>query len=134
MPNGFHDSRARWEALEKPLQALDGELQAFAERHGISLTSNSRGWPDRSMVWGDSVRRLIQIYLADEKHATYSFWLCASEDRGSERYLRREFLREAVPIGEIAADLPALLEQGRSLLESWTSEKLEFATKLSPTT
>jgi hypothetical protein len=132
MPNGFHGTKARWETLEMPLRALDGELRAFSERHGIALTSNSRNWPDRSMVWGNSIQRLIQIYLADEGRVTYSFWLCASEDRGSKRYWRREFLREAVPIGEIAGDLPELLERGRSLLEGWTSETLEFATALSP--
>ena len=132
MGNGFYGSKAEWDAVEKPLQSLDGDLQSFAERFGVSLSRNSRGWPDRSIIWGEPVRRLIQIYLVDEKRATYSFWLCASEDRGGERYWRQEFLKEAVPIQEIAADLPALLERGRSLLESWPSETLEFATTLSP--
>lgn len=132
MPNGLHGSKAQWEALEMSLQALDGDLRAFAERYEVSLSSNTRNWPDRSIVWGDSIRRLIQIYLVDEERVTYSFWLCASEDRGNKRYLRSAFLREAVPIGEIAVDLPELLERGRSSLESWTSETLEFATTLSP--
>lgn len=130
MANGFYGSRAQWDALEKPLQSLDVELRAFSDRYGASLSSNGRNWPDRAIVWGSSVRRLIQIYLANEEGATYSLWLCASEDRGSERYLRRQFLKEAVPIAEIAAELPELLERGRSLLESWTSETLEFATAL----
>ena len=132
MANGFRGPQAQWETLETPLRALDAELQAFAERHGAALTSNSRNWPDRSIIWGNSIRRLVQIYLADEVRLTYSFWLCASEDRGSNRYWRKQFLREAVPIAEIAADLPDLLEQGRSLLEGWASETLEFATALSP--
>lgn len=132
MPNGFHGSKAQWETLEMPLRALDGELRAFAERYGLVLSSNSRNWPDRSIVWGSSIRRLIQIYVADDERVTYSFWLCASEDRGDKRYWRRAFLKEAVPIAEITRDLPALLEQGRELLEGWTSETLEFATVLSP--
>jgi hypothetical protein len=132
MPNGFHGAQAQWETLEMPLRALDGELRAFAERYGLALSSNSRNWPDRSIVWGDSIRRLIQIYLADDKWLTYSCWVCASEDRDSKRYWRREFLKEAVPIEDIAADLPAQLEHGRELLEDWTSETLEFATTLSP--
>lgn len=115
-----------------PLRALDVELRAYAERHGATLTTNSRNWPERSITWENSIRRLMQIYLVDESGLTYSFWLCASEDRGSERYWRKQFLREAVPIAEIAADLRDLLEQGRSLLEGWTSETLEFATTLSP--
>jgi hypothetical protein len=132
MANGFHRSEARWETLEMPLRGLDEELRTFAERIGAALTSNTRDWPDRSIIWGTSIRRLVQIYLVDESHLKYSFWLCASEDRGTKRYWRKQFLKEAVPIAEIAAGLPDLLEQGRSLLESWTSETLEFATTLSP--
>ena len=132
MPNGFHGPQVQWETLEMPLRALDGELRAFAERNGLALSSNSRNWPDRSIVWGDSIRRLIQIYLADDERLTYSFWLCASEDRDSKRYWRREVLKEAVPIGEIAADLSAQLEHGRKLLEGWKTETFEFATTLSP--
>jgi hypothetical protein len=132
MANGFHGPQSQWDKLEIPLRALDGELRAFAERYGIALSSNSRNWPDRSIVWGSPIRRLIQIYLADEERVTYSVWVCASEDRGDKRYWRRELLKEAVSIGEIAAELPELLERSRSLLERWTSETLEFATALSP--
>ena len=132
MPNGFQGSKAQWETLEMPLRTLDGELRAFAERYRLALSSNSRAWPDRSIVWGGSIRRLIQIYVADDERVTYSLWLCASEDRGDKRFWRRAFLKQAVPIGEIAGDLPALLEQGREVLESWTSETLEFGTMLSP--
>jgi hypothetical protein len=131
MADGY-GPQAQWETLEKPLQALDAELRDYAERHGATLTSNSGNWPDRSIVWGGSIRRLIQIYLADESSVTYSFWLCASEDRGDKRYWRTLFLKEAVPIAEISTDLRDLLEQGRSLLESWTSDTLELATTLRP--
>jgi hypothetical protein len=133
MPNGFHSSKAQWETLEMPLRELDEDIRAFAERHGIALTSNSRNWPDRSLAWGVSLQRLMQIYLVGEEPPTYSFWLCASEDRGGERFWRKEFLKEAVPIEEIAGDLLELLERGRLLLESWTGERLEFATKLERT-
>jgi hypothetical protein len=132
MANGFDGSRAQWERLEFPLRALDADLQAFADHHKIALSSNSRNWPDRAMTWGDTVHRLIQVYLVDHEHASFTFLLCAWEDRGRERYLRKEFLKEAVPIEEIAGDLPELLERGRLLLESWTSDTLEFATKLGP--
>ena len=132
MPNGFQGSQSQWETLEMPLRSLDGELRAFAERYGLALSSNGRAWPDRSIVWGGSIRRLIQIYVADDERVTYNFWLCASEDRGDKRYWRRALLKQAVPMGEIAGELPALLEQSRQLLESWTSETLEFGTVLSP--
>jgi len=57
-------------------------------------------------------------------------WLCASEDRSSGRYWRREFLRKAVPIQEISGDLTALLEQARQTVEGWSAQDLEFATEL----
>src|SRR4051794_22463718 len=101
MPSEFHGSKARWDALEGPLRVLDEALRTFAERHGITVSSNSRDWPDRSIVWGLSIRRLMQIYLVDEERVTYSFWICASEDRGMERYLRKELLKEAVTIAEM---------------------------------
>lgn len=131
MPNGFHGSGAQWQRLESPLQTLDGELESFGKRYGIPLSSNRRNWPDRSLTWGDPVRRLIQIYLADEAELTYHFWICASEDRGRKRYWRQQLLKERVPIADIAAELPELLERARTLLESWQSDSLELATTLS---
>jgi hypothetical protein len=130
MANGFHGTKEKWEALEAPLRSLDGELRAFADRYQGALSTNGRGWPERSIVWDGPIRRLMQIYVADEERAEYSFWICASEDRGSERYWRQEYLWESAPLGEMAGRLSQLLEQGRSLLEGWTSEDLEFATTL----
>jgi hypothetical protein len=131
MPNGFHGSKAQWERIESPLRALDGELDAFSARYGIPLSRNQRNWPDRSLTWGEPVRRLIQIYLADEEQLTYNVWLCASEDRGNKRYWKRQFLKEKVPASEIADCLKELLERGRALLETWDSDTLEFATTIS---
>ncbi len=132
MPNGFHGSEAHWERIESPLRALDVGLESFSERSGIPLSRNDRNWPDRSLAWGDPIRRLIQIYLADEERLTYNFWLCAWEDRGGKRYSKRQLLKEKVPASEIAAELDDLLASGRTLLESWNSDALEFATTLSP--
>ena len=132
MPNGFHGSRAQWERLEAPLRALDGELETFSQRYGIALSRNQRNWPDRSLVWGAPVRRLIQIYLADVERVTYDVWLCASEDRGNKRYWKRRFLRERAQASDISAEITELLERGRALLESWDGEALEFATTLTP--
>jgi len=128
MPNGFHGSKADWERVETPLRALDDELDAFSRRHGIPLSRNARGWPDRSLAWGSPVRRLIQIFLADEKDLTYNLWICAAEDRGNERYWKQELLKSAAAATDIQADLTDLLERGRVLLESWDSESLEFGT------
>jgi len=130
MPNGFHGSDAEWQRIESPLQALDAELEAFSERYGIPLSRNGRNWPDRSLEWGSSIRRLIQIYLADEEQLTYNFWLCASEDRGNKRYWKKKFLMEGVSTSDISKELEKLLEEGRTLLESWGSDTLEFAVTL----
>lgn len=128
MPNGFHGSKAEWERVEAPLRALDRDLEVFSKRHGIPLSRNGRNWPDRSLVWGSPVRRLIQIFLADEKDMTYNVWICASEDRDNKRYWRQQLLKSGVAVTEIAAELADLLERGRTLLESWDSDSLEFAT------
>jgi len=128
MPNGFHGTKADWERVEAPLRALDNKLESFSKRHGIALSRNGRNWPDRSLVWGSPVRRLIQIFLADEEGLTYNVWICASEDRDNKRYWKQELLRSAVAVTEIEAELTDLLERGRALLESWDSDSLEFAT------
>jgi len=130
MPNGFYGSKADWERVEAPLHALDNDLEVFSKRHSIPLSRNGRNWPDRSLVWGSPVRRLIQIFLADEKDLTYNVWICASEDRDNKRYWKQELLRSAVAVTEIEAELADLLERGRALLESWDSDSLEFATTL----
>ena len=130
MPNGFHGSDAEWQRIEAPLQRLDAKLDAFSERWNVHLTRSARNWPSRSLEWGEPVRRLIQIFLADETSLKFNLWLCASEDRGGERYWKQDFLKKEVPISEIDAELPELLERGRLLLESWGAEMLEFATPL----
>lgn len=132
MPNGFHGSKAQWERIESPLRVLDEGLESFSKQYGIRVTRNTRNWPDRSLIWGEPIRRLIQIYLADEEHLTYHFWLCASEDRGDKRYWKHQFLKEEASASEISGELGNLLERGRTLLESWDGDALDFATTLSP--
>ena len=66
--------------MESPLLEIDPVLEAFADKYQLTLTKNHK-WPERSISWGDPVRRLLQIYPQDEKHPAYNLWLCASEDR-----------------------------------------------------
>jgi hypothetical protein len=127
MPNGFHGSEDEWERLEAPLKTLDGALAAYEESHGLFLSKNYHNWPERSLSWGAVTKRLIQIYLNDERHLTFNLWLCASEDRGSQRYWKKRFVKEAVPIREIEKNLNQLLDAARAEVESWTSDKLEIA-------
>ena len=74
--------------------------------------------------------RMMQPYLNDEKTGTYSFWICAYQDRGVDRFWKRAFLKRDVPSGEIEAGLSRLLEEGRVVLESWSAEDLELATHI----
>ena len=131
MPNGFHGSRETWDRIEAPLRPLDPALEAFAHKLGVPLTRNSRNWPERSLRWGEPVSRLIQLYLEDEDRLTWTLWVCASEDRTSARYWRRESLRKDVPIEEISSHLASLLDQAHQLVTRWSSKDLEFATELS---
>jgi len=126
MPNGFHGTDQEWSRLEAPLLRLDPVL----ERH-LSLSRNYHNWPERSLTWGVPIRRLIQVYLEDAGDLTWNVWLCASEDRGANRYWKRTFLKHAVPIEEIERAFPDLLEEARVQLEAWSSEEFEFATKIS---
>jgi hypothetical protein len=58
---------------------------------------------------------------------TWSFWLCAVEDREDGRYWKREFLREEVPIAEIWGRLHELLQVAHARVTSWTAQDLSKA-------
>lgn len=131
MPNGFYGPKQDWERMEAPLLKIDARLASFASVHGLTVTANYHNWPERSLVWSsDGTRRLIQIYLEDEKEMTFNLWISASEDRGSERFWKRQFFKKAAPIQEIEKDLPQLLSTAKEMLDTWTSGDLEFATAL----
>ncbi|HET8551202.1 MAG TPA: hypothetical protein VFM97_01845 [Gammaproteobacteria bacterium] len=134
MPNGFHGPNEQWDRMEAPLLTLDAELEAFAKTFDLGLSKNYHNWPERSLTWSDGVDRLIQIYLADEEAMTFNLWLCASQDRGRERYLKKEFLIKEKPIGCIANRLNELLEQAKGRLEGWKAADLEFATTIAQIT
>ncbi len=127
MPNGFYGSEETWQRIESPLRALDTVLEGYARQHGMSFGANYHNGPERSLRWGSPVRRLMQIYLEDERAPTYNFWLCASEDRGHQRYWKNAFLKRAVPVLDIQRNLQQLLEAGREQLEQWQSQDLVLA-------
>jgi hypothetical protein len=129
MPNGFHGGPDEWRRLEGPLLTLDAKIEQFARTHGLSLSKNYHGWPERSLVLTDGyIRRLIQIYLESEKTLTLNIWLCVSEDRGSERFWKRKFLRRDAPAGEISTNIENLLQQALAMVCGWKDSDLELAT------
>jgi hypothetical protein len=129
MPNGYHGSKKGWERIEAPLRVLDSRLEDFARRHGMRLVGSERNWPSRSLHWGDTVERMIEISLENPKELTWCFWVCVWQDRAGRRYWKNSHLRQAVPIGEIDSSLAELLMSGQELADGWQAQDLEPAYK-----
>jgi len=113
-----------WARIEGPLRRLDGELEAFAERHAVQLTRNFRQWPERSLRWTDDLERHIQILLQDEENLLFSVWLAAWRDEGEIRHWKRVSVATAVPIEQIEENLSGLLDRGRATLAAWSADDL----------
>lgn len=129
---GWYGTKEEWERIEGPLLEVDPIIDAFAKEHALSVTRNHKDWPERSIVWGNEVRCLIQLYLADEASLTFNLWLCASEDRGKKRYWKQETPIKQMRVPDFRNDLAYQLREGRKKLVEWTMNKgqLEFATTL----
>jgi|SRR5690606_27364962 len=127
---GWYGTKEEWVRLESPLVEIDPILYSFAAEFGLAITKNHKDWPERSIEWGSDIRRLIQLYLADEKQLTFNLWLCASQDRNGSRYWKKEFAVKEQTVTSFKDSLPTLLRNSRSLLESWGENDLEFVTKV----
>jgi hypothetical protein len=123
---GWYGTAEEWNRLEAPLKLLDSELNRFARTHGLRVTRNLKDWPERSLVWGTGVRRLIQVYLVDQASLTFSLWICASQDRDGSRFWKRETLCKEVQAPEIARDLLELLEAAKRKLDHWSAHPEDF--------
>ncbi len=124
MANGFYGSKGEWKRITIPLERLDPELERFAHAKGLTLGRNTKNWPDREFRWEDKLRRLIQIYLADQERLTWTMWMCAYEDRSSGRFLKKQTLLDAVPIEDLESQLPELLESAWATVTSWSASDL----------
>jgi len=127
---GYWESAVDWKRVEAPLLEIDSFFSDFAKEFGLEITKNHKDWPERSVVWGNNIRCLIQLFLADEKLLTFNLWLCASQDRFGKRYWKQMSPIKGRPIAEFKDSLPTLLREGRAALDSWVENDLEFATKL----
>ncbi len=119
MANGFYGSDAEWQRLETPLERLDGILEQFAKREGLTLVKNERNWPDRTFRWGSHPTKLIQIFLEDDNAPSYTVWVSAYDDRSREEYWEQETLLKAVPIEQLIQQLPQLLSQAILIVDKW---------------
>src|ERR1700722_9853481 len=88
---GWYGTKEEWNRIEAPLLEIDPIVSDFAEKFGLTVRKNNKDWPERSLVWGDGVHCLIQIYLVDQKLLTFNLWLCVSQDRENKRYWKQEF-------------------------------------------
>ena len=127
---GFNGTREEWTRLENPLIEIDQVLEDFAKKYSLKLTKNHKGWPERSITWGNNPKHLIQLFLVNEEHLTFNLWLCVSSDRGKKRYWKQENLVYDKSLNEFKANLPELLERGYEKLNSWKKSELEFYTEL----
>lgn len=130
MPNGHQGSKQEWERMEAPLLRFDPILDIFAKAHGLAISKNYHSWPERSLKWGQPVHRLIQLFLENEQKLTFTLWLCASEDRSTNRYWKNVYIFKDKPTEYFESCLSELLTQAYQLVGSWTSDNLVFATNL----
>lgn len=126
MPNGFQGPPSEWDRLEAPLRPLDPAVEAFADRHGLELVRNDRGWPGRRMRWTDAgIERRIDVFLQDEESGTLAVWAAAWIDHGDERHGRSEWLRERAAPEVLADEVDDVLEAARRSAGAWRREDLE---------
>ena len=133
MSNGGYFDDRQWQKLEEPLLAVDPIIKDFAAANGLEVLKNQKDWPERSIVWHEyDVRCLIQLYLVSEESMTFNFWLCASQDRGGERFWKQETPVKNQPIPEFSAQLATLLNEGREKLLLWSHDPsvMEYATDI----
>ncbi len=123
MANCGYFNEQQWQKMEMPLLAVDSIISEFAASNGLEVTRNQKDWPERSMLWNNNnVRCLIQLYLASEDLLTFNLWLCASQDRGRDRYWKQENLIKNRPIPEFSEQLFVLLEEGRKKILAWSND------------
>lgn len=128
---GWHESEEEWRRREAPIKSLDAEVERFASLHSLSIIRNQKDWPGRSMVWDNGLRCLIQCYLDDVETLGINLWICASQDRGRERYWKQEFLCKGASIEDVTPRISELLGIAKNKLDEWSAhpEQLELATE-----
>ena len=132
MPNGFHGSKERWEKMEAPFLQVDRRLEEFEKIHAMSIEKNYHNWPQRTLSWAnEGITRWIQISLKGDTEETYCLWLLAWQDRGHERYWKRQYLLDDAIWAEVEGALETHLDQAHKIVQAWSASDLEFAGKIS---
>ena len=126
MPNGFHGTKEEWDRIEAPLLGVDELISEFARSQGLNLDSNYHNMPNRRVMWNKGgIIRVIQISVKDEDMTTYVTFY-AWQDRNNTR--RGKWLKQISGLGvtELKRNLPGLLKEGHSMLESVSEGELDF--------
>lgn len=125
MPNGFYGSREEWERMEAPLLEIDEPLAQFAAGRSMEVVKNYHNWPQRQIDWtSNGIYRSLCILVANESKMTFHVAVAASKDQNSERYLKDHWLKKEASWDEVRDNLRQLLEEGVTLLESWSENDL----------
>ena len=127
MANGFQGTKKGWQRITEPLERLDKRLEKFASDNGLPLAVNVKGWPNREYRWTYGIERLISIYLENEKHLTWSFWICAYKIGDDSNFVKHETLLKDVSIDEIDNKLESLLQEAYDKVCSWEISDLSKA-------
>ncbi|NKB34954.1 MAG: hypothetical protein GKR91_17800 [Pseudomonadales bacterium] len=129
---GWYGTPEEWAQIEQPLIEVDPIIDGFVDQVGLSVRKNYKDNPERSIIWGDNVRCLIQLYLSDEAGLTFNLWFCASQDRGNKRYWKQEMAVRNKRIEDFREDLESLLNDGYKKLTQWSGDEsvLELVTEL----
>jgi len=118
---GWYGTEEEWNQIEAPLKEIDPILEDFADSNGLTITRNHKSWPERSMVWNEGIRCLIQIYLESGGEGKFTLWICASSDRSGKRHWKQEKLVSSEYVSHFKDDLSRLLSTGREKLLTWSN-------------
>jgi len=129
---GWYGTKKEWERIENPLLQVDSILDDFAQETGMSMTKNHKDWPERSFEWGSDTRCLIQLFLVDASDLIFNLWLCASQDRGRERFWKQDTPIKEQRVEQFRDSLAGELRKGHQRVVEWGNnpDNLEFVREL----
>jgi hypothetical protein len=126
MPNGFVGSIEEWAQMEAPFLTIDDRLSRFAVDQNMELVKNYHNLPRRDLLWErGGVYRKIQLFPAD-RPGTYHVALIAWKDKSDGRYGQDRWLKKWLTWPEVTAGIDQWLEEGMTILESWSENDLEL--------
>ena len=128
MPDGSYRTGREWRRLESPLLELDPALDAYATRHGFSITRSYHSWPQRALIWGDFIKRSVQISVANEHDLRLNISAVAWQDDGSRRHWRNQVIRSSALVSQLQDRFAAILDSAVQRANSWSHRDLSLVT------